>query len=159
MNSSLLVLCLGCSGFADCLLPLPQLLTFPVDHERDGVELALLREAVDLRLTLYKQCLERKDKFSSKLHPLCARLPSAVSQAFNTSSHRRSFLRFRTVDNESSTPPCTPTLMRCRRQVRHDAIPKLSPLMIAPRAAVSQNLPSTQTKLSANSLQMQPFVS
>jgi hypothetical protein len=31
--------------------------------------------------------------------------------------------------------------------------------MIAPRAAVSQNLPSTQTKLSANSLQMQPFVS
>ena len=54
----------GCSGFADCLLPLPQLLTFPVDHERDGVELALLREAVDLRLTLYKQCLERKDKFT-----------------------------------------------------------------------------------------------
>ena len=52
----------GCSGFADCLLTLPQLLTFPVDHERDGVELALLREAVDLRLTLYKQCLERKDK-------------------------------------------------------------------------------------------------
>jgi hypothetical protein len=37
----------GCSGFADCLLTLPQLLTFPVDHERDGVELALLREAVD----------------------------------------------------------------------------------------------------------------
>ena len=38
----------GCSGFADCLLPLPQLLTFPVDHERDGVELALPCEAVDL---------------------------------------------------------------------------------------------------------------
>ena len=49
MNSSLLVLCLGCSGFADCLVTLPQLLTFPVDHERDGVEHALLREAVDLR--------------------------------------------------------------------------------------------------------------
>jgi hypothetical protein len=44
LNSSLLVLCLGCSGFADCLLTLPQLLTFPA---KDGVELALLREAVD----------------------------------------------------------------------------------------------------------------
>ena len=42
----------GCSGFADCLLTLPQLLTFPA---KDGVELALLREAVDLRLTLYRE--------------------------------------------------------------------------------------------------------
>ena len=61
----------GCSGFADCLLPLPQLLTFPVDHERDGVELALLREADYLPMSLYPRVLGIHDKFA-KDYILCA---------------------------------------------------------------------------------------
>ena len=56
------MLCIGCPGFADRLVPFPQLLTFPVDHERDGVELALLSEAVSL--TLYQTVLGLHDKFA-----------------------------------------------------------------------------------------------
>ena len=62
----------GCSGFADCLLTLPQLLTFPVDHERDGVELALLSEAVSLDLDDFiPTVLGIHDKFA-KDYILCA---------------------------------------------------------------------------------------
>jgi hypothetical protein len=64
------------------------------------------------------------------------------------------------VDNESSTPPCpTNTDALSTTRVRLDAIPKLFPGYVAFRPAVSTNLPSTQHKLSTNSLQMQPFVS
>ena len=64
LNSSLLVLCLGCSGFADCLLTLPQLLTFPVDHERDGVELALLREADSFDVFISIVTKKRRRRFN-----------------------------------------------------------------------------------------------
>ena len=52
-----------------------------------------------------------------------------------------------------------PIQMRCRQPVRLDVIPKLFPGHVALRPAVSKNLPSTQHKLSMNSLQMQPSVS
>ena len=93
----------GCSGFADCLLPLPQLLTFPVDHERDGVELALLREADYLPMSLYNSAWNERISLP-KLHPLCARLPHAVSQAFT----------FRTDDLSCDFLKCRP-LQACRQ--------------------------------------------
>jgi hypothetical protein len=76
-----------------------------------------------------------------KLHPLCARLPHAVSQAFT----------FRTDDLSCDALSTT--------RVRLDAISRLFPGYVAFRPAVSTNLPSTQHKLSTNSLQTQPFVS
>jgi hypothetical protein len=92
----------GCSGFADCLLPLPFLLTFPVDHERDGVELALLREA-DL-YGLYIDSARNERISLPKLHPLCARLPNAVSQA----------ITYRTDDLSCDFLKCRP-LQACRQ--------------------------------------------
>ena len=146
----------GCSGFADCLLPLPQLLTFPVDFCAGRCwACASLRSCWSPRLYI-RQCLEYtislpKITSSALLSDPCYchrawwffHAPIFCELSTTRVRLRLVHLHARAVDNESST--------RCHTQ----AVPPL----IALRTSVSQNLPSTQTKLSANSLQMQPFVS
>ena len=130
----------GCSGFADRLVTFPQLLRFPA---KGGLERALLREAVYL-MTVYQQCLEYTislPTFTSshvRLPSLSPRL-SCPSRTADICRILLSTTRVRLllvhlygcdVDNESST--------RCHTQA--------VPLLIALRAAVSKDLPSTQQR-------------
>ena len=69
----------------------------------------------------------------------------------------RSFALLSTTRVRLLLVPNTDALSTTR--VRLDAIPRLFPGYVAFRPAVSTNLPSTQHKLSTNSLQTQPFVS
>ena len=129
----------GCSGFADCLLPLPFLLTFPVDHERDGVELALLREA-DL-YGLYIDSARNERISLPKLHPLCARLPNAVSQAI-TFSHRRFILRFLEVSTAAGLSTSGRPLIDHVRMEQADQGPHRH--LIAPLSTVFLRILQTQ---------------
>ena len=93
------------------------------------------------------------------LHPCASSHPVPCHlQASLQSSRLQVFCAL--VDNESVTPPCpTNTDALLTTRVRLDAIPRLFPGYVAFRPAMSTNLPSTQHKLSTNSLQTQLFAS